>query len=755
MDYYRYPVLCWRVADHRICARLVGPQHEVIASDIRKVKAMLSEQMSRILLKDAGGEPMMESSHLTVVEGSLTPSYSEEDGVYPLPYSLNLPMPAVWGPTQHGHSICFLPLLDRSFYFYNQDQLQTLAKHFTQDTLSRLTPEEVHRYLLPGEPWLEEVVVRISETMRQRSYRSNFERRNEALEGIAERFPSRRSRKRSSPIPEVAWERSELVQRVVEKLLEEEANLLVVGESGVGKSVILMEAAQKAHKLTRGEDRSTVYFWKTSPHRMMAGAKYLGDWQQNCEEMVEGLRNSNDYLWFVDFVELARAGGEGPEDSIAAFLTPFVRNGEIRIVGELSPHQLEAMRVLLPGFIEYFQILRVSEMERDEVQKVLTLFSAYTERNLQVSLEKEALELSYRLLARFVRREQFPGKAIKFLGQCLNRAFLDERKVVSERDVLEVFVDNTGMPELFLRDDMMLDEAELRSFFSGRILGQPQALETLYQIVKVFKAGLCDPGKPISTLLFVGPTGVGKTACVEALADYFFGKGQKSKPLIRLDMSEFQHPGQVERLIGSNQGEPGKLVQQVREKPFAVILLDEIEKAHHSIFDLLLTVLDEGILYDAYGRATDFRNTILVMTSNLGVGQSRSVGFSRAVETNFSSSVRAFFRPEFFNRIDAVVAFSALSAETIEKITRKELVDLLSREGLQKRNMKVSFSEPLITHLAEQGFHPDYGARPLQRAIERMVISTLARYLSQHPPIQNQTLRMDLKDGEIVVEGKE
>ncbi|MGK0391837.1 MAG: ATP-dependent Clp protease ATP-binding subunit ClpC, partial [Maribacter sp.] len=280
--------------------------------------------------------------------------------------------------------------------------------------------------------------------------------------------------------------------------------------------------------------------------------------------------------------------------------------------------------------------------------------------------------------------------------------------------------------------------------FTSRIIGQTSAIDSLCEIVKIYKAGLNNPHKPISTLLFAGPTGVGKTASARALADYFFGKGQKTSPLIRIDMSEFRYPGQIAQLIGSGRN-VGKLVKDVRERPFAVLLLDEVEKADSSVFDALLTVLDEGRLVDAYGRETNFRNVIIIMTSNLGSSNRQSLGFTDMEDESvrYTSSISKFFRPEFINRIDGIVMFNALKEADIIEITKKELIDLSQREGFVKNNLKLKFSNNLMLHLKQTGFDERYGARPLQRAIEDEVTAPLANWLLNHPNTQNCTLEID------------
>jgi ATP-dependent Clp protease ATP-binding subunit ClpC len=365
-----------------------------------------------------------------------------------------------------------------------------------------------------------------------------------------------------------------------------------------------------------------------------------------------------------------------------------------------------------------------------------------------VEISQDALNLSYRLLKRYIPYEQFPGKGIKFLSKCVHEAQVQNHSSVGKEEVIQQFIDQTGLPPLFLQDDILLDGAALEQYFSSRIIGQTDAVEKLSSLVKIFKARLNDPRKPIQTLLFAGPTGVGKTASAKVLAGYFFGQGQKKQPLIRIDMSEFQHPGQMARLIGSGR-EVGQLVREVREKPFAVVLFDEIEKAHPAVFDALLTMLDEGLLVDAYGRVTNFRNTIIIMASNVGASERTMISFQNtdSAESKYMSAIHKFFKPEFVNRIDSVVLFNPLSKEAIRKITVKELAELKLRDGFVKKKLKLSFTDDLIEHLATVGFDEKLGARPLQRAIDQVLISPLAKWLLDHPEVVDCELEVGYGKG--------
>lgn len=757
MEILHYPLLCWKLDSQAICGHLVGRGYEMVGTGMRKLKTAFTNQLKTDYEAGSyGANPRIKDPSLKIFNVWVRPAYKEKDGVYPGVASLRVPVAAVFGETGGGYFECFLPLLDHRFFYYRPDQLQILIEHFTRDRFMGKQPEEIHRYVLPSEPWLEEVKIRVRVKKKQLPYmKKMFDGRLllQVLPAVAEQLPYPRSLRRKIKIfPDVAWEQGETIRTVVGKIVEERANLLLVGDRGVGKSAIILESIRKINTLKKihaGKRRTT--FWRSSPHRMTAGARYLGDWQETSERVIGELKMIKGILWLVDFVDLLRVVGEGPEDSLAAFMTPFLEAGDLQVVSEVTPREFESVRNLLPGFADHFQTIFIKEMEQKRVLNVLGHFKDYAGKNLEVEIEQEALESTYSLLRRYVKYESFPGKAVTFLSGCLNEAFLEGCRKITRQQVIDAFAAKTGMMELLLRDDLLLDETELREYFAKRIIGQDEALERLCNVVKVFKTGLNDPGKPISTMIFAGPTGVGKTATTRALARYFFGKGQRVDPLIRLDMSEFQHPFQIYRLIGGGDRDPGKLIKQVRERPFSVVLFDEIEKADSSIFDALMTVLDEGFLVDAYGRVTDFRNTVIIMTSNLGAGEGGSVGFVADDRVDYSKSIRSFFRPEFFNRIDEVVIFRPLGSETVRKITMKELGELAGREGFEKRGLTLEFDDGLVEFIIEDGFDRRYGARPLQRAIERHVVAALAKYLLDHKGLKKYRLLIGYQGGEIIV----
>ncbi len=742
MEKITYPLLHFQLNDEAVLGILVGTDYQVVDKDLRNVKSTLTNQLQRNYRKFED-YPYMDiiKPKLKVIEVKVRPTYREESGAYPLPTSLKVPIVTVYGETKHGYYECYLPMFNESFYYYEQRQFQTLVSHFAMNYLNQQPPNFIYRQMTIEKPQLDEVVLKIKE--QTTSWGDwNFERQYETLARLAEKYPySRKVRRNISAFPEAAWELEDKVNEVVDKLVNNRANVLIIGKSGTGKTAVLRQAIKKINN--NKKQKLDFSFWQIMPQRITSSAKYLGEWQEACEALVDDLEASNGILWVVNFVRLLQVGGASPEVSVAAFLTPFLQEGKLQIIGEATQEELDSMRRLLPGFVETFQIVLLEELPEKKVYNILDKFADFCNRNLKIAIDKKAIELSYRLLIRYYPYQSFPGKAIRFLGQCVSVAQIAKQQHVGTNEVIANFVKSTGLPELFLRDDMLLEIKALESYFSDKIIGQPVAIRHLTNVVKIFKAGLNNPYKPITTMIFAGPTGVGKTASAKALAEYFFGKGQQRSPLIRIDMSEFQHAGQIARFIGAGR-EVGKLVQDIRERPFSVLLLDEVEKADPAIFDAFLSVLDEGMLVDAFGRITNFRNTIIIMTTNLGASNRQSIGYGSGMpdEAAYESAIGKYFRPEFVNRIDSIVMFNALKADDIRQITAIELEAVKQREGFVKNNLTLKFTQGVYEYLSKVGFDERYGARPLQRAVEHEIIAPLATWLIENP-VENVLLEID------------
>ncbi len=753
MDTIQYAVLCYPLQANQCLGVLVGTDIRVVEADAATACKTILEHLQRNYRRHNDYPDVdLIDPRLTITEVKIRPVFRQTNGAFPFPETITVPVAAVHGANYDDYFECYLPLLGEQFFYYSQKQLPSLLRNTAVTHLNDYSPSDLTKLVRHPKPELKLVPLRVNFD-RTFSYRKTaFQVRYETLERLADPYPLPRAQRRHmSQLPEAAWELEDKVDLLISKLLQQRANVLVVGPHGVGKSAVLGQAIRKIHAASR-KHGANLRFWRMMAQRITSSTKYLGEWQGQLEQMILELQSCNGILWVEDFIRLVESGGQGPEDSVAAFLISYLSRGDIQLIGELTPPQLESLRRLLPGFAELCQIIELKELPEDRILRIFEQLAKYIKQQHQVDIPSSSQQLIYRLLSRYYPYEQFPGKGVRFLGQCLNEVLLNKASVIDKALIIQTLTQQTGLPALFLRDDQRLDKSELSTYFNKRIIGQDAAIGQLTDIVKIYKAGLNNPHKPITTLLFAGPTGVGKTASAKAIANYFFGQGQLKNPLVRIDMSEFQLPGEISRLIGDGQ-QVGQLVKEVRERPFSVLLFDEVEKAHPSVFDALLTVLDEGMLLDAFGRITNFRNSIIILTSNLGASNRKSIGFKQTTSSDdtYRAAIQRYFRPEFINRIDNMVFFNALSQEDIALILDIELQGIQKREGIINRNLTLNFGDALRSHLLSVGFDEEYGARPLQRAVEHELVHPLSRWLIENPAIQSQMLTINHRNGQLAV----
>jgi ATP-dependent Clp protease ATP-binding subunit ClpC len=742
---YHFPALVWQDHQGGWTARLLDRDEVGNGASAAAALRQLEDCLAWCAQQDSWMQgPDLLDPQLVQLKVPVRPEYLVEGRRYPCDESVLLRVHAVHGRLEHGLLVCCLPTLDVRFYYHDPDSLKGLVTHYVQQRLEGLTPRDLARHLPPATATLDAVAV----TVRHRRGGPPPEEASPVLQGVAEPLGDGQMRRQFSR----PWERDRQVADLVQRLGQQKANVLLVGESGAGKTTVLVEAVRQLERQQEDGRRSRRLYWQTSAGRLIAGMKYLGQWEQRLEEVIAELGQLAGVLCVENLLDLVREGGEAPTNSLAAFLLPYLQRGELRLVGETTPAELDACRRLLPGLADVFQLLALPPLTRQEAVRVLDHQSAALEQNLRLPAGRGVADLVYHLFRRFAPYGAFPGQAARFLAEVFERARQERRAEVDQEQVLRGFVRRTGLPELFLRDELPLPRDEVLATFQRQIIGQEEACRAAADLVTTFKAGLNDPGRPVGVLLFCGPTGVGKTEMARALARFFFGHGGGPDRLVRLDMSEHAGPGAGERLLSKADGRPGELIEKMRQQPFAVVLLDEIEKADAEVFDVLLGAFDEGRLTDRYGRTTSLCSAVIVMTSNLGAERQETFGFGKSAGVPYASEALGFFRPEFFNRIDAVVTFRPLPADTVRAITRKELGEIATREGLARAEVRLTWSERLEAHLARVGFDARYGARPLQRTLERLVVTPLARYLLEHPEVRNTQVRLDLaKDGALLI----
>lgn len=550
-----------------------------------------------------------------------------------------------------------------------------------------------------------------------------------------------------------AFELDDVVARLAEAFTGlTTKSVLLVGKSGVGKTAAVHELVRQRvrYHLLRTSFRST------SGARLIAGMSGFGKWQERCEKLWREAAKEKAILHVGNLVEIMEVGKSNyNSQGIMGFLRPYIARGALLVIAECTPEQIPFIERNDPHLLDAFHRIEVAEPGLETGRTILRNVADTAKTSARIGVQ--ALARLDELHRRYATYSAYPGRPLRFLKNLLK----DSDATIAPRNVTAAFSRETGLPLFLLEETVPLDLGETHEWFSSRVIGQGEAVDLVVDLLATVKAGLVRPRKPIASLLFIGPTGTGKTEMAKSLAEFLF---QDRHRMVRFDMSEYSEAHALQRLIGGVGGTEGLLTSKVREQPFAVVLLDEIEKAHPQFFDLLLQVLGEGRLTDAGGRVADFCNAVVIMTSNLGAqSYQRGIqGFTEAVvkeETqqrqraaqHFLKEVRAYVRPELFNRIDRIVPFAPLSQTTVERIAERELAKLKQRDGLQFRGVQVTLANDVAAHLARKGYDARYGARPLKRTIERELLAPLAEQLNQFTAQESLRTSVTLHDGTLQV----
>ena len=601
-------------------------------------------------------------------------------------------------------------------------------------------------------------------------------------------------------------------------------NPCLIGEPGVGKTAIAEGLAQKiandeVPELLRGKRVVTLDLTG-----MVAGTKYRGDFEERIKNAIDEVIQSGDVILFIDEIHTLIGAGsaEGAVDA-ANILKPSLARGELQIIGATTLDEYRKHIEKDAALERRFQPVTVGEPTPEEAMLILRGLRDKYEAHHKVKITDEALDAAVTLSTRYISDRYLPDKAIDLVDEAASRVRLkaftpppdlkaleeeqkrlaeekksavneqdferaarlrDEERTLAEKlkeqkeqwqeknagitgevtakEIAEIVSGWTGIPVVQLTEEEGQRLLRMEDTLHERIVGQDEAVSAVARAIRRGRVGLKDPKRPIGSFIFLGPTGVGKTELCKALAEAMFGD---ENAIVRLDMSEYMEKHTVSRLVGSPPGyvgyeEGGQLTEKIRRKPYSVVLFDEIEKAHPDVFNMLLQILEDGILTDSQGRRVNFKNTVIIMTSNVGarrITEKRQFGFGDGVEEAVTADsqkriredvmgeLKRAFRPEFLNRIDDIIVFQQLNQADIEEIARRMLKSLDQRLG--DMGMRVQVADEAVAELARAGFDPVYGARPLRRAIQSKLEDPLAERLLEGAFQSGDTIQIGLRDG--------
>ncbi len=604
-------------------------------------------------------------------------------------------------------------------------------------------------------------------------------------------------------------------------------NPCLIGEPGVGKTAVVEGLAQRIADGNVPEmllDKRVVTLDISS---MIAGAKYRGEFEERLKNVMNEVAKRSEIILFIDEIHtLVGAGAaEGAMDA-ANILKPALSRGEMQLIGATTINEYRQNIEKDAALERRFQSVMVGEPTAEEAILILTGLRDKYEAHHKLKISDEAISAAVNLSKRYINDRYLPDKAIDLVDEAASRLRIssftsppdikdleksaeelsrskeeaikaqnfeeaarlrdeehalrekltaekekwksareDTSLIVTKDHIAEIVTAWTGIPVKQLESEESKKLLHLDATLKARIIGQDKAVDAVAKAIRRGRMGLKDPKRPLGSFIFLGPTGVGKTELTKALAREMFGD---ENAMIRIDMSEYMEKHSVSKLIGSPPGyvgydEGGQLTEKIRRKPYSVVLFDEIEKAHPDVFNIMLQILDDGILTDSQGRKVDFKNTVIIMTSNVGAAalteKTKSLGFltsdsaeneKAAMEQNVMAALKNTFRPEFLNRLDEIIVFNRLTDADIQKIASLLLADLQKR--IEALEVSITFDPSLVAFIAEKGFDPVYGARPLRRAITSLVEDSFSEAMLEGRIKAGDTVTVKAIDGKVVYE---
>ncbi len=726
-----------------------------INMEMAEIKAQFREHIQKTILEHVDGLgallPYFKATELEAAELDYQIE-AAPNGLYP---NLTFPIKYFRTTTPEDWVLAIIPHLDIKAFGKNQEEMEANLKETIGFHLNSFFESQQLEELLPfvwnSNAHLEVHPIEISLSPLNQKNNQSFEQ-TKFLKKIGHivRLKS-----------QTAFEQEQLVNQMLQALKSRvQKNILVVGPSQSGKTALIWQVIFQLNKR-----KTSPVFIETTAAALIRELSSDDHWRVNVKILIDELEREGCILYIRNWIEMFEVGKSINDNiSLGEYLYRYIESGKIQLISECTAEQFSKIEIIKPGFRQFFQLIKNPQPQGKLLRKIVYAKVKSIAKEKGIAIREDAIDEVIRLNKRFAPYAGMPGKAIQFLERIIHNHFLlqksskTKKEWVNKKHIIKAFSEETGIPLLIIDPTVPFDSERIIKQFKKELFGQDEAIHSIVDVLAIVKSAMTNLNKPISSFLFVGPTGVGKTELAKILSGFIFSDRRR---MIRFDMSEFSTYDSILKLLGTEH-QAGLLAATIRKNPFSVLLFDEIEKAHSKFNEILLQILEEGRLTDGTGVEVNFCSAIIIMTSNIGAAKVTrpKPGFNKNdnlpnIKDALLREIRKHFAPEVFNRIDHSVVFYPITKDIAALIVDRELRKIKHREGLKYRKTNIQIHDDAVQLLAQKGFNPDYGARNIQRKIREEIIIPLSKQLNQFDEEEHLNVKIYTCNNQIEIETKD